>query len=42
MTAGVTKKADLHGIYDLSLLNQILPPTASRPSPTAGLGASGK
>lgn len=38
VTAGTTQEADLAGILDLSLLNQVLAETGEEPLSTAGLG----
>jgi NitT/TauT family transport system substrate-binding protein len=42
VAAGVSKKTDLHGIYDLTLLNQVLAEHDQDPADDAGLGVSGK
>ncbi|WP_456825842.1 ABC transporter substrate-binding protein [Cellulomonas sp. P5_E12] len=42
VAAGVSKETDLHGIYDLTLLNQVLADNGQDPVDDAGLGASGK
>ena len=42
VAAGVSKKTDLHGIYDLTLLNQVLAAHDEDPADDAGLGVSSK
>lgn len=42
VAAGVSKETDLHGIYDLTLLNQVLADNGQDPVDDAGLGVSGK
>ena len=42
VAAGVSKKTDLHGIYDLTLLNQVLADSGKDPVDDAGLGGSDK
>ncbi|WP_315096718.1 ABC transporter substrate-binding protein [uncultured Cellulomonas sp.] len=42
VAASTSKETDLHGIYDLTLLNEVLAEHDQEPVSDAGLGASGK
>jgi len=42
VAAGTSKETDLQGIYDLTLLNEVLAEHDQEPVTDAGLGASGQ
>ena len=42
VAVGTSKKTDLTGIYDLTLLNEVLKANGQEPADDAGLGANGK
>ena len=42
VAVGTSKKTDLTGIYDLTLLNEVLKANGQDPADDAGLGADGK
>jgi NitT/TauT family transport system substrate-binding protein len=42
VAAGTSEKTDLQGIYDLTLLNEVLAENDQEPADDAGLGAAGK
>jgi NitT/TauT family transport system substrate-binding protein len=42
VAVGTSKETDLTGIYDLTLLNQVLEANGQEPADDAGLGADGK